>query len=327
MNEKIGILIPLYNNEKLIKRCLKSILNQTYSNLEIIIIDDGSTDNSFKICEDFVGKDERFKIYRRKNKGVAFTRNEAIKMCTAKYFIFLDSDDCIDKDYIETLYNIMKYTKTDLVSSTLFNFKREDELLNKENNPVKTQIVNKKEGLKRLLYQYDIQNGPTCKLYKRELFDKIIFPEGRIYEDLATIYKVVNECNTIAITNYNGYNYFYNIFSITKKGFRKEEIVMLEYGEEIYSFIQKKYKEKELLLAAKNLLVSQCIFLACKIPMEKQYKNVIKKIKKYINLYRMNLLKDRETHFKTKLYLLISLLGIRNIKLLYKFECVVKGRK
>ena len=100
MKEKLGILIPMYNSEHYIKKCLNSIIGQTYKNLEIILINDGSTDKSLEICEKIVKDDERFKIYTRENKGVAFTRNELIKKCNSKYFVFIDSDDFIDKDYI-----------------------------------------------------------------------------------------------------------------------------------------------------------------------------------------------------------------------------------
>ena len=314
MEEKIGILIPMYNSEKYIDKCLKSVKEQSYKNLEVIIINDGSTDNSLEICKNIIRDDDRFKIYTRENKGVAFSRNEAIKKCSAKYFIFLDSDDFLDKDYIEVNYNILKEYNVDMVSSNIFQCKNEKDVLKKGKEPLKNYVVDRKEGLKKLLYQYEIQNGPHCKLYKKELFDGVEFPNGQIYEDLATMYKVVNNCNKIAITSYQGYNYVYNPTGITKSKFREKELILLHWAEEIYDFINKNYKE-ELLLAGKNLLVTQSLFLACKIPLTKKYKTYIVKIKKYIKQYRKELLKDKDTYPRIKLFLIASFGGLRLVKI------------
>lgn len=314
MHEKVGILIPLYNNEKKIEECLNSVKNQTYKNLEVIIIDDGSTDKSLEVCKQIIKDDSRFKLHSRENRGVAFSRNEAIKYCTANYFIFLDSDDFLDEDFIETTYKILKENDVDIVSTKISIYKDRNKI-NKENKNIYTYIVNREAGMEKLLYQYEIQHGPTCKLYKKKLFEGIEFPNGKIYEDLATIYKIVDRCNSIAITSYNGYNYYYNINGITKSEFDDREIFRLKCAEEIYEFVNQKYN-KSILIAAKNLLVSQCLFVICKMPIKKEYEKSLKDIKSYISKYRLELLKDSNTHLKTKIFLTASYFGLRGIKIL-----------
>ena len=315
MKKKIGVLIPLYNTEKYIERCLQSIINQTYKNLEIIIIDDGSTDNSLEVCNKIIKSDKRFKVITRENKGVAFTRNELIKKCTSEYFIFIDSDDFIDKNYIEVLCDIMEKHNTDIVASHIYLY---DKGRNKKSNNLETTVIDNKQGLKKLLYNHEIQHGPSCKMYKKELFNNIEFPNKKIYEDLAIMYKIIDKCENIALTEYQGYNYVYNKEGITKSEFSSLEISMLEYGEEIFEYVTKKY-DQELLLPAENILVEQSIELACKIPLKKQYQNEITRIKKHIKKYRLDLLKSKDIYFRIKIFLIASFVGLRGIKLINKF--------
>lgn len=314
MKEKVGILIPMYNGEHHIKRCLDSIIEQTYKNLEIIIINDGSTDKSLEICRQTINDDKRFSIYTRENKGVAFTRNELIQKCNSKYFVFIDSDDFVDKDYIEVLYKTITQHNVDMVASKIYLYNENKKELN-ENPDIK--IINNVDGLKKLLYNHEIQHGPTCKMYKKDLFENIRFPDKKIYEDLAIMYKIVDRCSKIALTNYQGYNYMYNSNSITKSKFSDSEISMLEYGEEIFEYITKKYGE-DLLLPAKNIIAEQSIELACKVPIKKQYKAEIKRIKNHIKKYRIDLLKSKDTYPRIKTYLLSSFMGIRGIETVQK---------
>lgn len=312
MEKKIGILIPMYNSEKYIENCLKSVINQTYTNLEIIIINDGSTDKSLEICDKIICDDKRFKIYTRENRGVAFTRNELIKKCTSNYFIFLDSDDYIEKDYIKTLMQIIEKYDVDMVVSQIILYNKK-----KRDISVKTDIIDNKEALKKLLYNHRITHGPICKLYKKEVFENIQFPNGKIYEDLGVMYKIIDKCKKIALTNYQGYNYVYNRNSITKSKFSNDEISMLKYGEQIFEYVIKEYGE-ELLLPALNVLVEQSIELGLKIPLKKEYRNEIGKVKGYIKTYRIKLLKSKETYPRIKLLLFSSFLGIRVMKIIGK---------
>ena len=108
-NDLISIIIPIYNVEKYMEKCLNSVVNQTYNNIEIILIDDGSKDKSREICDNYAKKDNRIKVVHKENNGVSSARNTGIDMSKGKYITFIDSDDYIDTDYIETLYKISKF--------------------------------------------------------------------------------------------------------------------------------------------------------------------------------------------------------------------------
>ena len=314
LEEKIAILVPMYNAERFIARCLKSILDQTYKNIEIIVINDGSSDSSLEICKEMAESDERISVYSRENKGVAITRNELIEKCNSKYLLFLDSDDFIDADYVQTLYELMKKYNSDMAACNLYFYSDKKKINKQLKQGADEKELETKEAFKKLLYQYEIQHGPTCKLYKKELFEGIKFPEGKTYEDLATIYKIVHRCNKVAITSYQGYNYVYNEEGITKNIFKESDLFMLTCGEEIFKFTEQNYGE-DLKLASENLLITQCIHLAIKIPLDSKYKEEIRKIKKYIKQYRKELLNDEETYPRLKAFLFSSFFGIRAIKL------------
>ena len=115
--DKVSIIVPVYNNEEFLDKCLKSIINQTYKNLEIILINDGSKDNSLKIMKDYAIKDTRIIIIDKKNEGVSKARNDGIKKATGQYITFVDSDDYIDLTQIEEMYNAIKKNKVDVVRS------------------------------------------------------------------------------------------------------------------------------------------------------------------------------------------------------------------
>lgn len=113
MEEKISVIVPIYNVEKYLNRCINSIVNQTYSELEIILVDDGSTDNSGKICDEYTDKDSRIRVIHKQNEGLGFARNSGLDIATGKYVTFIDGDDYIGKTHIEEMYALIQNTKTD----------------------------------------------------------------------------------------------------------------------------------------------------------------------------------------------------------------------
>ena len=119
MNDLISIVIPIYNASKYLEKCINSVINQTYKNLEIILVNDGSIDNSLDICNDFKDKDNRIKVISKKNEGVSKTRNIGIDKCKGKYLMFLDSDDYIDEIYVEKMYTYLTKNNLSMVTSSM----------------------------------------------------------------------------------------------------------------------------------------------------------------------------------------------------------------
>lgn len=168
----VSVIIPVYNTEKFVGRCLMSVLEQTYTDLEIIIIDDGSTDDSFKICQGFSQKDNRVKILSQKNLGASIARNNGINHAKGDSLMFVDSDDWIDKTMVESLYKLMDFVTSDIVISQMG-----------ENKPYQIETnVNSDLALAHVLRDR-IWWGPCGKLFRRSVFQEIRFPKPTLSED------------------------------------------------------------------------------------------------------------------------------------------------
>lgn len=176
---KVTVIVPVYNVEKYLRKCLDSLINQTYKNLEIIVVDDGSTDNSVKICDEFANRDNRITVIRQKNGGISIARNAGLDKMTGSYVTFVDSDDYLEINAVEKFLKISITEGADIVcSETIIIFK--DRIVhnsNKENEKYSTELIKEKILLDKL------GNHATTKFYKAELWKNIRFPEKLVYED------------------------------------------------------------------------------------------------------------------------------------------------
>ena len=211
MDDLISIIIPVYNVSKYLPNCLDSIINQTYQNIEIIIINDGSTDNSLDICNEYKKKDKRIIVLEQKNCGLSETRNRGIRNAKGKYIGFIDSDDVISPYMFEYLYKALIENDSDIsiCSCDYFyenpNFDDEYKVIN----------MNSIDGLKELMIDRKITNHAVDKLYRKELFNDIKFPIGKKFEDICIMYKLFSKCNNISFVDCKLYGYYQRVGSIT----------------------------------------------------------------------------------------------------------------
>lgn len=209
---KVTIIIPVYNAEKYLKECFDSIINQTFSNFEVIIIDDGSTDNSSQICDDYSIRDRRFKVYHLKNEGAAKARNRALDLALGEYIFFVDADDFLEKD---ALNNHIKEIKcADMVIGCSHNCYFEgDKLFYKKRDYFykESKYLNKNDVRKMYIdiAINGVAHAPHNKMYKKSLIDRynIRFPNRKKYEDLAFNNQYVDKINSLSIINSYDYNY------------------------------------------------------------------------------------------------------------------------
>lgn len=181
MNDLITIVVPVYNVEKYLPHTLESICGQTYTNLQILLIDDGSTDDSLAVCHKWARQDNRIQVYEQENQGVARTRNKGIQLATGKYVMFLDADDWVEADMLESLYRLAEADHADVACCLL----REENQLEETDNCTTTERTiihgkNKTESGLALLTVW----GPVCKLYRKDLIENIRFEEYKVAEDL-----------------------------------------------------------------------------------------------------------------------------------------------
>lgn len=235
MEELISIIVPIYNVEKYLKKCVNSILSQTYKNLEVILINDGSIDNCAKICDDFSKLDNRIVVIHKKNEGLAEARNIGLNIAKGKYIGFIDSDDYIEKDMFEKLYtNIIEYN-ADISICNIMEEKEDGEFIRSYINK-DTGILqfNKIEALKNLIIDRIITNHACNKLYKKALFNNIKYPYKRKMEDMATTYKLFDLANKVVVDSSIGYHYI-----------QRENSIMGNINRELIEHYELAVKEKD----------------------------------------------------------------------------------
>lgn len=206
-NKKVSIIVPVYNVELYIEDCLNSLLNQTYSNYEIILINDGSTDNSIEICSKY--NDQKIKIFNQNNKGVSIARNVGISLATGQYIMFVDADDIVSENYIENLITSIEETNTDMVVCGYT--KEKTELVNKRNSQeIKGEIINANTMLENMM-ENNLQEGYLWnKIFKKSIIsdNSLEFEEGvNVWEDLYFVIEYLSKSDKVFAINETLYYY------------------------------------------------------------------------------------------------------------------------
>lgn len=227
MEDLVSIIVPVYNVEKYLKKSVESILNQTYDNIEILLVDDGSTDNSGNICDSFIKIDSRIRVFHKENGGLSDARNFGIEHIRGQYVSFIDSDDYISKDYVWKLYHSLKNNNSE-VSICSFSLvdetgeKIKDEILDNDKICLSGQQV-----LEKVLtsngYRYVVAWN---KLYRSTLFEKLKFKKGMLYEDEFLNYPLFWECKRVSIVEEPLYLYVQRKGSIVQSNMTLEKIKM-----------------------------------------------------------------------------------------------------
>lgn len=261
----VAVLIPVYNSSKILRYCLKSVLEQTYKNIKVFVVNDGSTDNSLEILESFKNEDERVIVYTQENKGVSFARNKCLELAreyNPEYIAFVDSDDLIECQYIEKLVSIISETESDIAY-----IKSREQSIDTIKDGIsdgkyphweKNKILSPNQLLSNENYRVH-WSMPWCKLYRTHLFDGIEYPD-QYYEDGMTTYKVIYKAKKIVCNNSEMYVVVGLPQSLTRTSITLQKItdgLKTVYAQrEFY----KKHNEKHLELCA-NLSIANDILM------------------------------------------------------------------
>ena len=236
--ELISVIIPIYNVEKYLKECIESVINQTYTLLEIILIDDGSTDNSLKICKELAKIDSRIKLYHKDNGGLADARNYGIDRATGKYITFLDSDDFIEKDMYEVLYNDLVFNKAQISGCDYYIFCN-NRTVKSDDAEKNICIMNTEKALIKMNELIGFGLSACNKLFLAQLFDNIRFPKGKLNEDWYIMYKILDKADVIVYNPVAKYYYRQRENSITKKNTINYNPIFA--SKDVLDFTEKKY--------------------------------------------------------------------------------------
>lgn len=310
---KVSIIVPFYNVEKYIKKCLDSVLNQTYNNYEIIIINDGSTDNTSKILESYKS-DKKIKIINQENKGLSNARNTGVSNAKGDYILFIDSDDFIEKELLEILNKTIK--DEDLVR---FQIRILDET-NKIIKEYKEETFNNLNGIEAFnkLSKYNLVELAVCYAYKKDTFLKnnYKFEEKTYHEDFGLIPYIIISSKKVTSINYIGYNYLQRKNSIMNNTDYEKEIKKSNDVLKHYKNLIKWSQNIEGDLTIYKSFIANSVILKSLNLKEKDYKNYIKKLKEY-KVYDDLLTNNKENKIK-KILIKIS------PKLYYK---IIRGLK
>lgn len=334
MNELVSVIVPVYNVEKYLEACIISICKQTYQNLEIILVDDGSKDGSGELCDKYAELDKRITVIHRENGGLSAARNSGINNALGKYIVFVDSDDMIHERMIEILYQNLKTHDADisicshkLIDEDVFceNIKNEKLMRPTEN------IYTGRECIKKFYDKdFSVDMVIMCnKLYRKEMFDILRFPEGRIQEDEYVNYQILYPVKKCFYTNLQLYYYRQRSGSImndVKVGRRFEQhfLCIVEYYQERIRFFYEK-KDSELYgivsLTLQRILINYYVRIRENFPEEKQMIYTIGKI--HFRNFKDNIIKNKKISLSDKMRGLIFALS----KNLYTRLRDLKGEK
>lgn len=246
----ISIIVPVYNVENYLKECIESLINQSYSNTEILLIDDGSTDNSGIICDEYQKVDSRITVYHKKNGGLSDARNYGIERMNGNYVTFVDSDDFISIYTLEIMYEVAINHNSDLVfTKNAVRFNDGDRVIVANNNNIEgiTKLFSQDDILEYSFYQKSNVTGAPGKLFSKKIFeDGLRFPYGVYFEDLATTYKFIMRANRIVMIDTPLYAYRMRNDSIIHQKFSTKKLTCIEVTQNLYNdIIQKRPQLKK----------------------------------------------------------------------------------
>ena len=241
-NPLVSIVIPVYNVEKYVAQSIESIINQTYRNIEILIVDDGATDNSGNICDEYQKKDSRITVIHKENGGLSSARNVAMEIAKGEYIFFHDSDDAVAPDIIEAYVNLCKQYDAEIVMGTTYDFY--GELIDYPTTTVKkVSCYEKIEALKMMFMDNELHHCAAGPLFKTALWKGIRFPEGKLYEDHATVFYVAARANRIAYCDDERCYYRMRLDSIMNSHVTERDMTLLDTNDQVARDIVEQFPE------------------------------------------------------------------------------------
>lgn len=257
-NELISIIVPMYNVEKYIEKCIISIKDQTYENYEVIIVDDGTKDNSNDKAYCAIGDDERFAIVHKENGGLSSARNHGLGFASGEYITFIDSDDHIGKDYLLNLYNaITQHPNCEIAMSRIRYTAENEDIRSNDTKPPCIKVKSRNVAIRKMLLRDKYNHCAYGKLYRSRLWHGMAFPEGRLYEDYLTIYQIFSKVEIVALIDSIDYFYVQHSNSIMHENVSLRILDIINVTNEVTSWIY--HNNREVYLPALELQMATYI--------------------------------------------------------------------
>lgn len=308
----ISIIVPIYNTAKYLPACLDSIINQTYQNLEIILVNDGSTDDSPKIINTYAKKDSRIKVIAQKNAGLSAARNSGIKKSTGAYITFIDSDDTIEPNMLQDMIIAIRNHGADIAVSSFKEIYPSGKIqyFNRQNYPKK--VFATEEALKAMLKEHGFMVSTTMKLFPTKFFQNVKFPVGKLHEDVGTTYRLILQANKIIFLPQSYYNYYHHDNSIISH-FNDKKFDLIELTDKMCDAIDQKFPDLKNVTNERRIRARFSILR--QIPLNHPRKS---EILNYLKSHQSYITKNPEATTTDKIALRLALTSPKLFQLAYK---------
>ena len=233
----VSVVVPVYNVQQYLEACVKSVQEQSYPNWELILVDDGSTDESGAMCDALAQTDLRLRVLHKENGGQADARNCGIHLAQGKYLYLLDSDDLVCPSALEQFVSACEREEADAAFTPLNMFSTDQPDRSGENTDQRPEVLTAEQTARRMLLHQGISHGAGGCFFRREIWQDLEFPKGKIYEDYATLYRAVAKCGKAVVFPEALYDYRIHTGSTMKSGIAERNLVILDVGEEVTRFV------------------------------------------------------------------------------------------
>lgn len=310
----ISVIVPIYKVEQYLRRCVDSILSQTYKNLEIILVDDGSPDDCGRICDIYAEQDTRVRVIHKKNGGLSDARNAGLDIMTGEFVTCIDSDDFVSNWYVENLYTAVQELDCDISTCQFIEYYETDPIpVYGEVEVANIEKLSRVEAYKRMLYQDRFEVSAWGKLYRSSYFNGVRYPFGKLYEDILTTYKLMEQTDRIAVLPCKDYYYFQRNDSIAQSSFHVKKMDGLYQMKELCQLMSEHYPELRAAAECRYFSATCNILFLVKEGYETEKNFMWKEIKKY----RKSVLMNSEGRKKARIGAVVSYFGYSAMKKLF----------
>ena len=315
----ISVIVPVYKVEQYLDKCVESIVNQTYKNLEIILVDDGSPDSCPQMCDEWARKDSRIKVLHKENGGLSDARNAGIAIATGQYIAFVDSDDWIDKCMYENFMQCIEATGSDIVCCGIMRVVDDEKVEHSRRFKGAGESFSAQEAIRELILNRKIQQVVWNKLYRKDLLRGILFECGKTNEDEFWTYQIVGNSKSVTVLDYEGYFYLQRAGSIMNEGYSLKRLDAIEAKVYRQHYIEQNFHELAT-VARKDLLYS-CLYhgqLSMKYLKPESRDIAFRRLKKIVKTFYFRKEEMCNLRFKDKFWLR---LGYRSLQI----TCMVRN--
>lgn len=301
MNELVSIVIPVYNVKQYLNKCIESVINQSYTNIQIILVDDGSTDGSAELCDIQSKLDSRIEVIHKPNGGLSDARNAGIDRSKGDWICFIDSDDFVSTDYVGRMLDVAIQNNAEIaICDPVHVFESGDAVFTKEK---KTKVYANTDAIKEMWYQRSFLFSAWAKIYRRDLFNKNRFTKGIIYEDVDIMHEVFILASKIVYIDAKLYAYVHREGSITTQKFSAREFDILKICKKLVDFAEAYPADVRKAALAYGVVGNMRIFISA--PSNNEYEEYVHITKSYLERNGVKVLFDMNTRLKLKAGILL----------------------